>query len=71
VGINLKKNGNYTIFIIFFFYYINKKKKIIRSDGGTGRHAGLKILWALARVGSTPTPSTIDELQFPYSGEMG
>ena len=28
------------------------------SDGGTGRHAGLKILWAFARAGSTPAPST-------------
>ena len=28
------------------------------SDGGIGRHAGLKILWALARAGSSPAPST-------------
>ena len=28
------------------------------SDGGIGRHAGLKILWAFARAGSSPAPST-------------
>ena len=26
--------------------------------GGIGRHAGLKILWAIARAGSIPAPST-------------
>ena len=26
--------------------------------GGIGRHAGLKILWAFARAGSIPAPST-------------
>jgi hypothetical protein len=31
---------------------------IICSGGGIGRHAGLKILWALARAGSIPAPST-------------
>jgi hypothetical protein len=43
----------------------NKRKRffdimvmIICSGGGIGRHAGLKILWALARAGSIPAPST-------------
>jgi hypothetical protein len=27
-------------------------------DGGTGRRARLKIWWALARVGSIPSPGT-------------
>ena len=30
----------------------------LRSSGGIGRHAGLKILWALARAGSSPASST-------------
>jgi hypothetical protein len=29
-----------------------------RSSGGIGRHAGLKILWASARAGSSPASST-------------
>src|SRR5687768_11850959 len=29
-----------------------------RRGGGTGRRAGLKILWARARAGSTPAPGT-------------
>ena len=28
------------------------------SSGGIGRHAGLKILWAFARAGSSPASST-------------
>ncbi len=27
-------------------------------DGGTGRHAGLKILWPYGRAGSSPAPGT-------------
>ena len=30
---------------------------MIRSDGGIGRHKGLKIPWASARAGSSPVPS--------------
>ncbi len=33
-------------------------KFLSRSSGGIGRHAGLKILWAFARAGSSPAPST-------------
>ena len=29
-------------------------------DGGTGRHARLKILWTIVRAGSSPAPSTKD-----------
>ena len=32
-----------------------------RRDGGTGRRAGLKIPWASAREGSTPSPGTSDD----------
>ena len=35
-------------------------KFLSRSSGGIGRHAGLKILWALARAGSSPASSTCD-----------
>ena len=34
----------------------------LRSSGGIGRHAGLKILWALARAGSSPASSTEREV---------
>ena len=34
----------------------------LRSSGGIGRHAGLKILWALARAGSSPASSTEGEM---------
>ena len=34
----------------------------LRSGGGIGRHAGLKILWAFARAGSSPAPSTKGEI---------
>ena len=30
-------------------------------DGGTGRHARLKILWTIVRAGSSPAPSTKDD----------
>ena len=29
------------------------------SDGGIGLHVTLKMLWAFARVGSSPTPTTL------------
>ncbi len=32
--------------------------KEVRSDGGIGRHAGLKILCLYGRAGSSPAPST-------------
>ena len=35
-----------------------KQKKTGCSSGGIGRHAGLKILWAFARAGSSPASST-------------
>ena len=34
---------------------------LISSDGGIGRHARLKILWAIARSGSSPDSSTKDD----------
>jgi hypothetical protein len=33
------------------------------SSGGIGRHAGLKILWALARAGSSPASSTKNQIE--------
>ena len=35
---------------------------IIRPGGGTGRHAGLKILWLRGRAGSSPARGTIKPL---------
>ena len=37
-------------------------------DGGTGRHAGLKILCSRERAGSIPAPGTIILLKAPVYG---
>ena len=38
------------------------KIKEVRSDGGIGRHAGLKILCLYGRAGSSPASSTMPSL---------
>ena len=39
----------------FFLHYLIK----VRSNGGIGRHAGLKILCLYGRAGSSPASSTV------------
>ena len=41
-------------------YYNTEDLNLVSLDGGIGRHARLKILWAIARAGSSPAPSTKD-----------
>ena len=40
------------------FRSLNTNDNYSCPGGGIGRHAGLKILWPLGRVGSSPTPGT-------------
>ena len=49
-----------------FFYSSNEKC----SDGGIGRHAGLKILCSFGRAGSSPAPST-NEVEKPLEISEG